>query len=682
MSAAAPAVPRLRVAVDVGGTFTDVCVLDETSGEMHVAKVPSTPNPIHGVLAGVRQAGVDLGEVALFSHGTTVATNALITRDFPDAAMVTTRGFRDVVEIRRGTKPDLWDAYKDVAKPYIPRRHRLEVTERVDFAGDVVVPLDEVEARHVASVIRRRGIKTVAVCFINAHAGTANERRMAEILRAELPDVRVTTSSEVLPEIFEYERFSTTIANAVLSPKVSGYVNALNDELAGAGYGGDLLILHSGGGVVTPRTVERLGVRLAASGIAAGAIATRHIAEIAGYRNAIGLDMGGTSTDISLVVDGQTRMTNQWQVEYGYPICFPSIEVLTIGAGGGSLAWMDDAGSLRNGPQSAGSVPGPVAYGRGGTVPTNTDANVVLGRLGDELVSGAMSLDREAARAAIRSKIGEPLGMDDMLAAEAIIRVANANMADAVRLISIRRGYDPRDFVLVVFGGAGALHGVELARELSIPTVLVPPNPGITSALGCLLVDVRHDLSTMFTARVADVIPADVEAAFAELEAEARARLAAERVSDERIQLRRHIDMRYEGQWRSMSVAIDGRVATLDAAVEAFHLEHEREHNYRRDDAPVEIYRLGLEAIGVVDKPEFAFEEPGTQPLPEPRTYRPVRFEGMQDEIDTPIYARDALSAGAVIEGPAILEQLDTTIPLPPAVTARVDGWRILHISV
>jgi N-methylhydantoinase A len=682
VSAIASTTPHLRVAVDVGGTFTDVCVLDETTGEMHVAKVPSTPNPIDGVLTGVREAGVAFDDIALFCHGTTVATNALITRDFPEAAMVTTRGFRDVVEIRRGTKPDLWDAYKDVAEPYIPRRHRFEVTERVDFAGEVVVPLDEDDALRVASVIRRRGIETVAVCFLNAHAGAVNEQRMAEILRAELPGVRVTTSSEVLPEIFEYERFSTTIANAVLSPKVSGYVNELSDELSDAGYGGDLLILHSGGGVVTPRTVERLGARLAASGIAAGAIATRHIAEIAGFRNAIGLDMGGTSTDISLVVDGQTRMTNQWQVEYGYPICFPSIEVLTIGAGGGSLAWIDEAGSLRNGPQSAGSVPGPVAYGRGGTVPTNTDANLVLGRLGDELVSGAMSLNRAAARDAIRSEIGEPLGMDELDAAEAIIRVANANMADAVRLISIRRGYDPRDFVLVVFGGAGALHGVELARVLSIPTVLVPPNPGITSALGCLMVDIRHDLSTMFTARVADVDPTEVEARFAALEAEARERLGAERVPDDRVRLHRHIDMRYEGQWRSMSVAVEGQVTSLDAAVEAFHHEHEREHNYRRDDAPVEIYRLGLEAIGVVDKPKLPYEESGEPPLPGSRTRRPVRFDGATDEVDTPIYSREALAAGTVIEGPAILEQLDTTIPLPPGVTARVDGWRILHISV
>ncbi len=495
---------RQVVAVDVGGTFTDVCVLDDSSEEIRVAKVPSTADPIEGVLAGVEAAEVDLADVALFSHGTTVATNALITRRFPPAAMVTTAGFRDVLEIRRGTRDDLWDAYKDVAPPYIRRRDRFEVAERVDHEGTVVTELDEDGARHVAELLRRKGVETVAVCFINAFANPAHEQRMAEILRAELPDVSVSTSSEVLPEIFEHERFSTTVANAVLSPLVGGYVSRLADELSGRGYEGDLLLLHSGGGVMTPKTVERLAVRLAASGIAAGAIAARHIAALCGHDNAIGLDMGGTSTDISIVHEGEAKVTKEWFVEYGYPIRFPSIEVLTIGAGGGSLAWIDEAGSLRNGPQSAGADPGPACYGKGGEEPTNTDANLVLGRLGDRLIGGEMTLERDAAEQAIRGRVAEPLGLGTAEAATAIIEVANANMADAVRLMSIRKGYDPREFALVVFGGAGPLHGADLARELGIPTVIVPPNPGVTSALGCLLVDVRHDLSEMFSGRAAE----------------------------------------------------------------------------------------------------------------------------------------------------------------------------------
>src|SRR5712692_7821745 len=579
---------NLRVAVDVGGTFTDICILDEDGGGIEVGKVPSTADPIDAVVAGVVDAGIDLRDVVVFSHGTTVATNALITRNLPPAAMVTTRHFRDVIEIRRGTKPDLWDAYADVAPPYIRRRDRFEVTERVDYAGNVVTPLDENEARRLAPALRKRDVQTVAVCFINSYANPAHELR--------------------LPEIFEHERFSTTVANAVLSPLVGGYVRRLSDRLAENGYRGDVLLLHSGGGVMTPKTAERLAVRMAASGIAAGAIASRHIATLCGFPNAIGLDMGGTSTDISLVYKGEERVTKEWFVEYGYPIVFPSIEVLTIGAGGGSFAWIDEAGSLRNGPQSAGATPGPACYGRGNDRPTNTDADLVLGRLGEELIGGAMSLDRAAAEQAIRTYIGEPLGLGLVEAADAIIKVANANMADAVRLISIRRGYDPREFCLVAFGGAGPLHGAALAKELSIPTVLVPPSPGITSALGCLLVDVRHDLSAMFLAHVDTVDPQALEAEFGKLEAEARERLAAEDVPEAQMSIQRMVDMRYLGQWRSLTVPVSTPVDLADAAAR-FHAEHERAYNYRRDGSPVEIYRLSVRAIGVTPKPQLKRHE-------------------------------------------------------------------------
>jgi N-methylhydantoinase A len=672
---------NLRVAVDVGGTFTDICVFDGRSVEMRVEKVPSSVDPIEAVLEGVNKAGVDLDEVALFSHGTTVATNALITRRLPRAAMVTSRGFRDIIEIRKGTKEDLWDAYKDVAPPYIRRRDRLEVTERIDYAGEVLTPLDEEDVRRVARILARKGIETVAVCFINAHANPAHEQRVREILGEELPGARVSTSSEVLPEIFEHERFSTTVANAVLAPLVSGYVNRLGDSLDAGGYKGDLLILHSGGGVMTPKTVDKHAVRLAASGIAAGAIASKHIAALAGFSNAIGLDMGGTSTDISLVAAGELRTTKEWFVEYGYPICLPSIEVLTIGAGGGSLAWLDDAGGLRNGPQSAGANPGPAAYGRGGAEPTNTDANLVLGRLGTELISGGMQLDSDAARAAIQRGVADPLGLSVPAAANAVIRVANANMADAVRLISIRRGYDPREFVLVVFGGAGPLHGVDLARELAIPTVLVPPNPGITSALGCLLVDIRHDLSTMFLGRADAVDAADVEAEFQTLEAEAFERLSAEGVAHEDMQLLRQIDMRYVGQWRSMSISTAGPVHRLDEIVERFHADHAREHNFRRDDAPVEVYRLNVTAIGAVPKPELPKHEAAPS-NPKPIATRSAWFGEGPSAVDTPVFDRATLTTGMVIEGPAIVEQLDSTTPIPPNATAEVDPWLNLRITV
>src|SRR5699024_337739 len=332
-----------------------------------------------------------------------------------------------------------------------------------------------------------------------------NELRMKTRLQQEMPEASITTSADVLPEIFEHDRFNTAIANALLGPLVSGYVESLESELHDGGYQSDLLLLHSGGGSMTPSLVKQFPIRLAASGIAAGAIAARHIAEQSGFSNAVGLDMGGTSTDISLVTNGELHMTNRWEVEFGHPIIFPSIEVLTIGAGGGSLAHIDVAGSLRNGPQSAGAVPGPACYDRGGTQPTNTDANLVLGRLGSQLAGGEMHLDTDLAKSVIHDNIAKQLSLEVSEAAESIVDIANANMADAVRLVSIRRGLDPRDFALVAFGGAGALHGADVARELDIPTVLVPPNPGVTSAMGCLLVDIQHDLSGMYTAATDEV---------------------------------------------------------------------------------------------------------------------------------------------------------------------------------
>ncbi|MFE2998741.1 hydantoinase/oxoprolinase family protein [Nocardia sp. NPDC059246] len=671
---------HLRVAVDIGGTFTDICVFDERSSELRVAKTPSTANPIEAVLTGIKLADVELDDVSLFSHGTTVATNALITRRFKPSAMVTTKGFRDVIEIRRGTKQDLWDTYKDVAPPYIRRRDRLEVVERIDHSGRVVAELDEAEARKVAAVLAKRGVEAVAVCFINSYANPAHERRMAEILRESLPEAHISTSSDVLPEIFEHERFSTTVANAVVAPLVTGYVNNLADALKERGYRGDLLLLHSGGGVMTPRGVQELPVRLAASGLAAGAIACRHLAGLAGYRNAIGLDMGGTSTDISLVVDGELRTSSEWAVEYGQPICLPSVEVLTIGAGGGSIAKVDDGGSLRNGPESAGSLPGPAAYGRGGKLATNTDANVVLGRLGTTLAGGEMRLSAKLSAEVIDTAVSEPLGLRTTDAAAAILTVANANMADAVRLVGIQRGYDPRDFALVAFGGAGPLHSVDLARELSIPTVVVPPNPGISSALGCLLIDIRHDLSKMVLADLASTTVEDLEQAFVELEAEARERLAHEGVAENHMTLQRSVDMRYRGQWRSLKVDVTAPLGDLAGLAERFHTEHGNAHSFRRDDAPIEVYRVSITALGTTPKPELASSEPRAGD-PKPVDRRPVYFDGAWVN-DCPVYDRAEFHSGDRFAGPAIVDQLDSTTVVPPGATVTVDRWHNMIIAV
>jgi N-methylhydantoinase A len=410
---------------------------------------------------------------------------------------------------------------------------------------------------------------------MNAYLNGENERAMRDILLDEMPNIPVSMSSQVLPEIFEHERFSTTVANAVVSPVVVNYTSRLGERLASEGYARDLLLLHSGGGVMTPTSVKDFAARLAGSGIAAGAIASRYIAGLCGFPNSIGLAMGGTSTDVSLAYEGQSRITKDWYI--GSAIRSVSLDrVLTIGAGGGSLAWTDPAGSLRNGPQSAGAYPGPACYGNGNPQPTNTDANVTLGRLGTSLAGGKVTLDSALARRAVEDGVAKPFGLGQHEAADAILKVANANMSDAVRLISISRGYDPRDFALVAFGGAGALHGVDVARELSIPVVIVPPNPGVTSALGCLLVDMQHDFSQSCMVGAEEADSTAIEAQFATLEKEALGRLTHEGVALQDIVLQRSIDMMYRGQWRSLAVNApppSARSPTSSASV-----RHKREY--------------------------------------------------------------------------------------------------------
>ena len=670
----------LRVAVDVGGTFTDVCIFNNNDHSMSVTKVPSTPHdPMVAVLNGIERGDIDLKRVELLSHGTTVATNALITRKFPTAAMVTTQGFRDTIEIRDGTKDDLWDAYKDVSGPYLRRRDRFEIPERTDYSGNIVKPVPESEAVELARILKKRGVTTIAVCFINSFINPENEKRMKEILQCEMPEASITTSADILPEIFEHDRFNTAIANALLGPLVSGYVENLEAELEKGGYGSDLLLLHSGGGSMTPSLVKEFPIRLAASGIAAGAIAARHVAEQSGFDHAIGLDMGGTSTDISLVTDGELHTTNRWEVEYGHPILFPSIEVLSIGAGGGSLAHIDIAGSLRNGPQSAGADPGPACYDRGGTQPTNTDANLLLGRLGNELAGGELNLQDGLSEAAIKNSIADPLGLEVPAAAESILDIANANMADAVRLVSIRRGLDPRDFALVAFGGAGALHGAEVARELDIPTVLVPPNPGVTSAMGCLLVDIQHDLSGMFTADTNQVDEHELDLRFRTLEKTAAERLWKEGVSENDSIIERSMSMRYQGQWRSLEVRMGSGPDALTDAIESFHSEHERQFALRQDDKPVEIYRIEVRALGKTSKPTFKPAE-RQDTVPDAIGNRSVYFDGSWH--DTPVYDRAGLGFGMKIIGPAIIEQLDSTTVVPPNDTAEIDEWLNIRISL
>ncbi|ELZ04090.1 5-oxoprolinase [Natrialba chahannaoensis JCM 10990] len=663
-----------RAGVDIGGTFTDVIVFDEETGEIEIEKTPSTPaNPAEGVINGLTKADTGIDELEFFSHGSTVGTNALIERELPRIGLITTEGFRDVHEIRDATKEDLWDAYQDVADPYVKRRDRLEVPERIDYAGTVVEPLDEDAVRDVVRIFEKRGIDTIAISLINAYVNGEHEQRVEEIVAEEYPEAFVCSSHEILPEMFEHERTSTTVINAALVPVVRDYLTDLADQLADRGYDGDVLAMHSGGGVMTTEAIAYYAARIANSGPTAGAIAGRYIAQQCGFENAIGFDMGGTSADVSLTHEGEIEMTDEWAVEYGYPIMFPSTDIETIGAGGGSIAWIDDGGSLRVGPRSQGADPGPACYLRGGDKPTTTDANVVLGWVDpDQFLGGDMDATAEPARDVIRRDIAEPLGLELTEAASAIEQITVANMCNAVRLVSTSKGYDPRDFALVAFGGAGPLHAAHVAREMNIPNVIIPPYPGINSALGCLLVDVEHDLSQTFIADASDDVVADIESAFEEMEDEIHERLDEEGVDESDIQLEHEIKMRYTGQWRSLEVSCSRPIESMAAIRSQFHSQHEQTYAYSDTEQSVEIYGLHVTGRGVVEKPAFPEIGDGSADGAQ-RTTREAYFDSEGEFVETAVYDRGELGAGASFEGPAIIEQMDSTVVVPPNATAEVE---------
>ena len=671
---------RLRVAIDVGGTFTDVCLLDDSTAELRTAKVPSShEDPLVSVIRAFEELAVDLSEVQQVTHGTTITTNALVMREFPPAALISTAGFRDVIEIRDGTQEDVWDAYREVAPPYIRRRDRYEVDERVDYSGRVLRPLAADEASDMAQRIAASGVRTVAVCFINSYANGDNERRMREALLEVDPSLHVSLSCEVLPEINEYERFSTTVANALLSSLVTRYIGRLDDYLREKGYAGDLLLMHSGGGSMTAALAQQYPLRLAASSIAAGAMAARHVALQCGFQDAIAIDMGGTSTDITLVQDGQVLVTKQWWVEYGHPISFPGVELATIGAGGGTIAWIDPSGALRSGPRSAGAHPGPAAYARGGEAPTNTDADLLLGRLSTSLAGGVVTLDRTAAERAL-SSIAVPLGVSAMQAAVAVIDIADSAIASAARLLrQSRRSLSP-SAPLIVFGGAGPMHAVAVARELGVPMVIVPPNPGTTSALGCLLVNIRHDFTAMYQGVAQDIDPQTLEERFLEMEREARHRLDFEGIAEKDMVLERTVNLRYRGQWRSLTLPMGRGRSALAQAVEAFQDEYQAQYAYRDHVVPVEVYLLGLTAIGRLPEVRFRAHK-ASSARPTPTSHRAVVLDATAGPVEAAVYQRDRLRPGQSVSGPAIIEQADATTVIPTGHRAEVDEWLNLRIT-
>jgi N-methylhydantoinase A len=678
---------HLRVASDVGGTFTDNLAYDEAARRITVAKVPTTPeNRAVGTVRGLRRAlelqGADGGAVGYVGHGMTTATNAVIQRRGGRTAFITNEGFRDLLLIGRQDRPSLYDIRQTRPLPLAAREDCHTVRGRLDPAGSEVTPLDENGLREIAGKLS--GIEAVAVCFLNAYANPAHERRAKAILEAALPGIPICISTEIMAEFREYERASTTVLNAFLMPVMDRYLASLSTGLAeGLGLAADVpvMVMEASGGLMTVATARDKPVHTVLSGPAGGVVASAHVAGLSGIGDIITMDMGGTSTDISLILGGRPQITREASLERT-PLRIPVIDINAIGAGGGSIAWIDDGGALRVGPMSAEAVPGPACYGRGGIEPTVTDANLVLGRFGaDTRLGGEMALDIEAARQAIE-KIAAPLGLEIVAAAAGIVRVADANMVRGIRVVSVERGHDPRGLTLVPFGGAGPMHGSAVARELSIPRLLVPPTPGILCALGMLVADLRHDLVQTHLAAHRGLSGDAAKAILDPMLAEARRLLADDRVAPDRQRVETRVDMRYIGQSFELPIPLAGfSDADWAALVPAFHAEHGGRFGHSDPAAPVEIVSFGVTATGLIDLPELP-RPPSGDRAPPANARTGTRRVYYADWHDCPVWSREALRAGNEIAGPAIVEEVSATTVLYPGDRARVDAVGSLIVEI
>lgn len=688
-----------RLGIDIGGTFTDATLINEFTGEIRIAKVSSTPrDPSIGFLEAtyriLREAKIAPREVRYVVHGTTVATNAIIEGKVASTAFITTEGFRDMLEIQRQIRPSLYDLQFEKPKPLVPRYLCFGIPERLDARGNVLTPFDENAMRRVAEGLRREKVEAVAVCFLHSYINPAHEKLAGEILNEVFPEAVVSLSSQVAPEIREYYRASTTIINVSIRPLVARYLQTIEARLREAGLQAELLVMQSSGGVFTFAAASEKPVFMVESGPAAGVIAATYLGGAAGYRDVISFDMGGTTAKAGLVQNGMPRVTKDYEVGAaaragtgsargkGYPIRTPVIDLVEIGAGGGSIAWIDSGGALRVGPQSAGADPGPACYGKGGVEPTITDANLVLGRLDpDFFLGGEIKLDVERARQAIKEKCADRVGMDVVAAANGIVEIANAAMINALRLVSVQRGYDPRDFVLVAFGGAGPVHANRLAAETEIPRTLIPMSPGMASAMGLLVTDLKHDYSATLIRRVEQIDTRRVEETFCQLENDGRAVLIREGIADQDMAFIRQVEMRYVGQSYELTLPVKNNelmAADITQMLEQFHREHERAYGHSAPGEPTEIVNLRLTALSHIKKPELreiAKQVNSGETQRAIKSHRQVFFAESSGYVDCPIYDRYRLGAGAVISGPAIVEEFDSTTVIHPGFQAQVDKF-------
>ena len=675
--------------IDVGGTFTDLIVVDDDSSEVRIAKVPTTAhNQAFGVLAALDAAGVDPASLDAIVHGTTTTTNAMLERKIAIVGLITTRGFRDVLELGRRTRPTPY-GLKGRFVPLIERRFRLEVDERVDAEGQVLVPLDEAQVVAAVRQLVALGAESVVIHFLHSYINPTHEARAAEIVRGLWPNRYVTAGHTIVAEYREYERGTTAAVNAAIQPVLHRYIERLQSELRARGFTRELLVMQGNGGTVSSSIVAEHAVATVMSGPASGVIAAAATAMQAGARpgefgNVVTYDMGGTSSDVALVLAGQPSVSSDLELEYAMPIHVPMVDVHTIGAGGGSIASVDASGMLKVGPESAGAAPGPICYGRGGTWPTITDANLTLGRLDpDRLLAVENPVSMDAIRAALVEQVGGPLGLDATAAAAAIVRVANDRMAGAIRMVSLARGHDPRDFALFAFGGAGPLHAAALARELAIPKVLIPARPGLTNALGCVVADLRHDFVATVNQPLEALAESRIGEVFAAQIATGRALLARENVAVERIVTLHRADMQFQGQSHILPVAIESTAITIAELRAVFAAAYWRRFGVELPEILPVLVNLHTAVIGkrkAVSLRAIAAAKPNASLDEARRTVRPVWFDG--GWVDTPVYLREHLPFDACFDGPAIIEQLDCTTVVEPGNRVEIDAIGNLIVTV
>lgn len=677
----------IKLGIDVGGTFTDVvAVLPD--GQRHFRKVPSTPDDqsvgvVDGIVRTLEDLGAEPSSVTEIVHGTTVATNTLLERNGARTALVTTEGFRDVLYIGRQNRPRLYDLHAERLQPLVGRELRFEVRERTLHTGEILTPLDEDGLRDLVLDLARHGIESVAVAFLHSYANGHNEVRAREVIAEVAPDLPVSISSDIVPEFREFERMNTTVLNAYVQPVMRRYVSKLAERIAGAGVTAPLLIMQSAGGMMTDVAAGSRSVQTLLSGPAGGVLAAQYLTELTADKSFITADLGGTSFDVAIVDGGRVSNITEGEIE-GYAVKFPHIDITTIGAGGGSIAWIDSGGALRVGPRSAGAVPGPVCYAKGGLEPTVTDANAVLGRISSALSGGEMLLDVDAARRALQTRIAEPLGLTVEKAAEGILRVVNANMVRAIRVMTIERGIDPRNFALLPFGGAGALHGSELGRTLGIDRVVVPVAPGNFSAMGLLAAPVRYDQVLSYLLRDVDIDPPAVQGVYQRLQDAVEEQLRADKIESSEIAVHRRADLRYVGQAFELTVDVPAGTLTgevLAEVVDQFHRSHERSYGFAKPGEPVELVNLRvslLAASATTRRPPSAADADGTDPVPV--EVRPAYFSGRW--TDTPVYVREELRGGHTFTGPAIVQESGSTTVVSPGDVVTVDALGNLVIDL